>query len=383
MQNHNPTTKEPPASNPSFIIRLGYVGAGFLAQHVHLPNFSSLSGCQLAALAERRPDLATRVAERFGISKVYADHSQLAQDPDIDAVAVSADYAGQGEIATDLLQAGKPVFMEKPMAVSLRQGERILEAERKGKARLMVGYMKRFDPGNRLVRDLVRAWRDDPSKGKLLYVRSHSFCGNWIAGLDTSGFIRSNEPLIPTPIDELLPPWLPKEFQKGYIAYLQQYTHQVNLFRFLLDARDREDVQVESVALDEDGYTGIIILKVRGTRCAIESASTRFHGWDEHTQVFFEGGWIRSAPALLFFRPSFNEIEVYEAGEQGGYRYPSAPVSQSWHYQEEAKHFLRCLRDGTEFDSPGKDSLIDVGVFEAIYQQFIRRRKEEPNEILF
>jgi predicted dehydrogenase len=376
MQNQNPTTKEPSASNPSFIIRLGYVGAGFLAQHVHLPNFSSLPNCQLAALAERRPRLASRVAERFGISKVYADHSQLAQDPDINAVAVSADYAGQGEIAADLLRAGKHVFMEKPMAVSLHQGERILEAGRKGRARLMVGYMKRFDPGNRLVRDLVRAWRNDPNKGKLLYVRSHGFCGNWIAGLDTSGFIRSDEPLISTPIDELLPLWLPKAFQKGYIAYLQQYTHQVNLLRFLLDAHDKEDVRVESVALDGDGYTGIIILEVKQTRCVIESASTRFHGWDEHTQVFFEGGWIRSAPALLFSRPSSNAIEVYESGEQGGYRYPAAPVSQSWHYQEEAKHFLQCLRDGKEFDSPGKDALLDVGIFESIYQQFIEKAKK-------
>lgn len=114
---------------------------------------------------------------------------------------------------------------------------------------------------------------------------------------------------------------------------------------------------------------------MKQTRCVIESASTRFHGWDEHTQVFFEGGWISSAPALLFSRPSFNEIAVYEAGEQGSYRYPAAPVTQSWPYQEEAKHFLQCLRDGTEFDSAGKDSLIDVGIFETIYQQFIQKAK--------
>ena len=375
MQNQNPKIKEQPDANPKSVIRLGYVGGGFLAQHAHLPNFSSLPDCHLVAIAERRPQLAARVAQRFGVSTVYSDHLQLGQNPDIDAVAVSADYAGQGAIAADLLRAGKHVFMEKPMAVSLRQAERILDAERKGKARLMVGYMKRYDPGNRLVRDMVRAWRNDPAKGKLLYVRSHGFCGNWIAGLDTSDFIRSDEPLTSTAIDELLPPWLPKEFQKGYIAYLQQYTHQVNLLRFFLDARDEEDVRVQGVALDEDGYTGVVILEVKQTRCVIESASTRFHGWDEHTQIFFEGGWIRSAPALLFARPSVNEIEVYEAGEQGGYHYPTAPVSKSWHYQDEVKHFLQCLRDGTEFDSPGKDSLLDVGIFETIYQQFIQTVK--------
>jgi len=115
-----------------------------------------------------------------------------------------------------------------------------------------------------------------------------------------------------------------------------------------------------------------VILEIKGTRCVIESATTRFHGWDEHTQIFFEGGWIRSAPALLFSRPSANEIEVYEAGEHAGYHYPVSPVNNSWHYQNEAKHFLECLREGTEFDSPGTDALLDVGIFENIYEKFIQ-----------
>ena len=92
-------------------IRLGYVGCGFMAQHVHLPNFASLTQCALIAIAERRPNLARAVANRFAVEKVYPSHLELATDPDIDAVAVSASYAEQGEIAADLLKAGKHVFM--------------------------------------------------------------------------------------------------------------------------------------------------------------------------------------------------------------------------------------------------------------------------------
>jgi len=112
------------------VIRLGYVGCGFMAQHVHLPNFSSLSDCQLVALAENRVELGQQVAKRFGIPNVYREHRHLLDQSDIDAVAVSADYAQQGEIAADLLRAGKHVFMEKPMAVSVDQAARILQAER-------------------------------------------------------------------------------------------------------------------------------------------------------------------------------------------------------------------------------------------------------------
>jgi predicted dehydrogenase len=357
-------------------IQLGYVGGGFLAQNAHLGNFSSLPQCNLVALAERRPHLAEKVALRFGIDKVYPDHLSLARDPEIDAVAVSADYAGQGEIAADLLRAGKHVFMEKPMAVSIQQAERILAAADEGNTRLMVGYMKRYDAGNRRIRDLIGQWRHDRSKGQLLYIRCHGFCGNWIAGLDTSGLIRTDESVESIAVEDLLPGWLPEDGRRGYVGYLQQYTHQVNLLRFLLDAQSADDIVVTNVDLSADGYTGLVTLQIKGVRCVIESASTKFHGWDENLQVFFEGGWIRSTPGLLFSRPSTNEIEVYESGENGGIRYPATPVNQSWHYRAEAEHFLRCLQAGIEFDSPGSAALIDVGIFETIYQKFIHRSKK-------
>lgn len=367
------------SDNPAPInrqIRMGYVGGGFLAQNAHLVNFSTLPKCNLVALAELRPDLASQVARRFGINKVYPDHFSLARDPEIDAVAVSADYAGQGQIAADLLRAGKHVFLEKPMAVSIQQAGRILAAAKEGKSRLMVAYMKRYDAGNRFIRDLVRQWRNDSGKGRLLYIRCHGFCGNWIAGLDTSGLIRTEEPVQTSSIEELLPGWLPKDLRLGYVGYLQQYTHQVNLLRFLLDAQSADDVTVTNVDLSSDGYTGLVTLQIKGVRCVIESASTRFHGWDENLHLFFEGGWIRSAPGLLFSRPSTNEIEVYEAGNNAGSHHPGAPVNQSWHYRAEAEHFLECLQTGAEFDSPGADALIDVGIFENIYQNFMHSSQE-------
>ncbi|MXY27135.1 Gfo/Idh/MocA family oxidoreductase, partial [Candidatus Poribacteria bacterium] len=109
-------------------IRLGYIGCGFMAQKVHIPNFSSIPDCELIGLAEVRTELGQKVQSRFGIPKLYRDHHELAQNADIEAVAVSADFALQGEIAKDLLLAGKHVFMEKPMAVSVQQAETIVAA---------------------------------------------------------------------------------------------------------------------------------------------------------------------------------------------------------------------------------------------------------------
>jgi hypothetical protein len=179
------------------VVRLGYVGAGFMAQKVHLPNFASLPNCRLIALAEMRPKLGELVARRFGIPKVYRHHSELIADPEVDAVAVSASYAAQGEIARDALLAGKPVFVEKPMAVSVEQAEGILNASRQTGAPLMVAYMKRYDAGYELAKEWVSRFRQTGELGRITLVRLHYFGGDWICGLDTP-FVTTDEPPPPS-----------------------------------------------------------------------------------------------------------------------------------------------------------------------------------------
>ena len=104
-------------------VRIGYVGCGMMAQRVHLPNFASLPDCELVALAEVRRDLGEKVQRRYGIPRLYPDHRGLIDDPQVDAIAVSAAFATQAEVARECLAAGKPVYMEKPMAISIAQAE--------------------------------------------------------------------------------------------------------------------------------------------------------------------------------------------------------------------------------------------------------------------
>ncbi len=156
-------------------VRLGYVGCGFMAQKVHIPNFASLPDCDLLALAEVRQDLGRRVQARFDIHRFYTDHQAMLADPEIEAVAVSAAFALQGDIARDALLAGKDVFMEKPMAISLAQADAILDAERRSGKRLMVGYMKRYDAGNELVKAAIDQFRQSGELGAITYVRILGF----------------------------------------------------------------------------------------------------------------------------------------------------------------------------------------------------------------
>ncbi len=355
-------------------VKMGYIGCGFMAQKVHIPDFISLPECEFVAIAELREGLARKVQARYGIPRLYRDHTELAKDPEIEAVGVSGHFAVQGEIAIHLLRAGKHVFMEKPMAVSVSQAERILDAIRESGNRLMVAYMKRYDAGNELVKDTMDQFLGTGELGSITYVRNHGFCGDWIAGLDTP-FEQTDEPRpAPEPMAGK-PDWLPERFYGGYIGYLQQYTHNVNLLRWFLNAGD--NVRVECVHLDDNGLSGVVILNVNGTRAIIESGHVAYHGWDEHTQIYFQKGWIRTCAPPLLLKNTPATVEVYRAEPSHQLQNLIPEAGWSWAYKREAQHFLKCILDNAPFRSPAEDTMTDVRIFEDIYRIFVQQRQKQ------
>ena len=362
--------------------KIGYVGCGMMAQRVHIPNFASLPDCEIVALAEVRRELGEKVAAKYAIPKLYSDHHGLIDDPEVEAIAVSAPYVLQGEIARECLAAGKSVFMEKPMAVSVAQAEGILAAARTPGARLMVGYMKRFDAGNVIVHDTIARWRQTGEMGEAIQARAHGFCGDWTAGIDLPPLETTDEPAPTAPTEEHLPAWLPAEHARGYIGYLQQYTHNVNLLRFVLDAGDR--IRVKHADLNPDGYTGLVVLEVDGVRATLETGSVRYYRWDEHTQVYFQRGWVHTWAPPLLLRNAVAEVEIYRSDAEGaGGTLEGTGVQHtvtraipeprwSWAYKREAAHFVECVLTGAPFRAPGEDALADVKAFEEIFRTWLQ-----------
>lgn len=350
-------------------LRIGYIGCGFMAQRVHLPNIAALPACELVALAELRPELGRKVQARYGIPKLYQDHQAMLADPEIDAVAVSAAFGIQGTLASEALEAGKDVFMEKPMAISLAQADAILAAERVSGKRLMVGYMKRYDAGNELVKSLIDDFAVSGELGAITYLRNHSYGGDWVAGLD-SPIETTNEPMPTAPVEG--PDWLPPEYLDAYVGYLQQFTHNINLLRFFRDAGD--DVRVTHVDLDDDGYCGLVTFDLAGVRATLETGKLSHYRWDEHTQIYYRDGWIHTWAPPLLLRQVPAEVEVYRAGSTQEFSRPIAQPAWSWSYAREMAHFVACLQSGEPFRSTATDTRTDVRLFEDIYRQFLTQR---------
>lgn len=350
-------------------VRIGYVGCGFMAQKVHIPNLKSIPECELIALAEVRHKLGQKVQARFDIPRLYPDHHAMLADPDVEAIAVSAGFMVQGEIARDALLAGKHVFMEKPMAVSVEQADEILAAARQSGKRLMVGYMKRYDAGNELVKQKIAEYRASGELGPVTLARNHGFCGDWTAGLDVP-IDRTDEPTPSAP--PIGPEWLPPEYLDQYVGFLQQYTHNINLLRWFLDGGDQ--VAVRMVDLDEDGYTGVTILDVNGVRAVLETGRISHYRWDEHTQIYFRDGWVKTWAPPLLLKQVPAEVEIYRAGTEQTFSRPVPQPAWSWSYKREAEHFVQSLLTGGPFRSSGEDTRTDVRLFEDIFRLYLAQR---------
>jgi len=139
-------------------VRWGLIGLGWFGE-IHAEALATMPGIELAAVCTRRPQRLAEVADRFGVPKRYTDYRDLLADPEIDVVGVITHVNDHRDIAIDGLRSGKHVFLEKPMAPTVADCDRILAAADEAAGYLMVGHICRFDPRVVLAKEAIDAGR--------------------------------------------------------------------------------------------------------------------------------------------------------------------------------------------------------------------------------
>ncbi|HYJ79060.1 MAG TPA: Gfo/Idh/MocA family oxidoreductase [Longimicrobiaceae bacterium] len=134
-------------------IRVAVVGAGAIAQVVHLPILSRMRGVEVAAVSDKDEHAARTIAARYGAAAVR-EAEEVWGDASIDAVVVCTPSARHEENVREALRAGKYVLCEKPLALDAAGVERILQEEGAGE-RLLVAMNQRFRADARALRSFV------------------------------------------------------------------------------------------------------------------------------------------------------------------------------------------------------------------------------------
>ena len=107
-----------------------------------------IRGAQVVAVCDVFEEGAKKGAEIAGAgTKVYTDFNEAINDPDVNAVVVTTPGQFHKGPVLAAIKAGKPVFCEKPLATTLEDAKKVVEAEKaSGKRLLQIGFMRRFDP---------------------------------------------------------------------------------------------------------------------------------------------------------------------------------------------------------------------------------------------
>lgn len=136
-----------PAARRAGLIRLGLIGVGGHVKDVHLPNLQRMRGLfSIQAVASRSGAAAGVEATKQAAAMATSDHRELLANPDIDAVMIATRHATHARFVLESLEAGKHVFVEKPLALTMEDCLKISEkASEKGLV-LRVGFNRRFSP---------------------------------------------------------------------------------------------------------------------------------------------------------------------------------------------------------------------------------------------
>jgi len=183
-------------------VKIGFIGCGGVQQK-HMAAIAGIEGAKMVAFCDLKAELAGELAEKYG-GKPFTDHKEMLKE-ELDAVWIALPPFAHGP-ELDVIEAGLPFFVEKPIGLDIELCKKIADAvEAKGLI-TSVGYMSRYRKGVQRAREILE---DDPAA--MAY-------GGWIG----------KTPSMDKPIHQW---WVVKEKSGGQLV--EQATHTVDLVRYL------------------------------------------------------------------------------------------------------------------------------------------------------
>ena len=137
-------------------VRVGVVGLGYWGPNL-ARNFDRLPETRLEWLCDGSEEALARVAAGFPDARRSSDLEELLSDPDLDAIVVSTPVPTHSDLAERVLAAGKHCFVEKPLAQSVEEAERVVDAARDSARVLVVGHLLEYHPGLEMLKEIAMA----------------------------------------------------------------------------------------------------------------------------------------------------------------------------------------------------------------------------------
>ena len=135
-------------------VRVGIIGCGRIAERRHAPEYDAHPRAEIRGYYDGRTDRAEFLKGLYG-GQIYDSAEALLADPEIDAVSICAANNVHADLTIKALKAGKHVLVEKPMAMTSADGEKMIRTARETGKYLMVGQNQRFNTGHLRAKELI------------------------------------------------------------------------------------------------------------------------------------------------------------------------------------------------------------------------------------
>jgi len=333
--------------------RVAFIGAGGIAlYHMKFLKQMASEGVEIIAAADVSEKSLAKVKEQFGVTNLYTDYKKMLKDiPEIHAVDVCTPNGFHAENSLAALEAGKHVLVEKPMAMSVKEGQKMVELAKKMKKHLVVGFQYRFDAKTKVIRDQIAAGEF----GKILYVRCQALgrrgIPNW--GVFGRKDLQGGGPMIDIGVHIL-------EMAHYMIGAPKPVTATGNTWTFMGDKPsnvssmwpnwDHKNYTVEDFAVGQVRFE-------TGTMLTVESSFVAHIPQDVwNVQIFGEKGGAIWDPVQIF-------------KDQDGYMMNMTPgFIPAWdHFEKKMRHFVEVCRDGRTSESSGEHGLLVQKMLDGVY----------------
>ncbi len=149
------------------IIKWGFIGCGEVTEKKSGPAFSEVEGSLVEAVMSRGRDKARSYAERHGVGKWYTDPQELIDDPEVNAIYIATPPSSHATFAIMAMRAGKPVYVEKPLAACYDDCARVNRVSEQTGVPCFVAYYRRYLPYFQKVKSII----DSGTIGKVMSVQ--------------------------------------------------------------------------------------------------------------------------------------------------------------------------------------------------------------------
>ncbi len=319
-------------------LRLGIVGLGWVSQVFHLPILSKQEDVEIVAVCDKDKSRAKLIAERFGIRRYYSDYEQMLATEDLQAIDICTSTDAHLQVTMASLQAGKDVFVEKPIARRYSEALQMAEASRQYKRKLMVGMNNRFRPDTMILKSFV----EKGELGKIFYAKS-----GWLRKLSNDN------------------PWITQKDKSGGGVFLDMGIVMLDLVLWMLGFPPVEHVSAK--------------MYVHKTK-SVEDSCIVFVGMKSGVALMLEASWSFQTAQDFFYCDFYgsdgsamiNPLRIHKQLHGSLVNVTPAKMESPQNlyrksYENELKHFVGAARELHQIISTGDEAVQRMKIVEAVY----------------